>query len=376
MAHTYTPGLKVVERTVIRKRRILPLKGEVLVERGAAVRAEDVVAKTDLPGKVYPINVANILGIVPEDIEHFMLVKPGGVVQKDKPIAMTKGLWGFFKSSCFTPAEGTIENFSKVTGQVLVRGEPLPVSVNAYIDGIVVEVIENEGVVVETQGAFVQGIFGIGGEACGVIRMVCSSPREIMDKGTVPDDCKGQILVGGSLVTSDATKRAIELGAVGIVVGGLADQDLRDFLGYDIGVAITGSEQLGVTLMITEGFGEINMASSTYEILKSNEGRRASINGATQIRAGVLRPEVVIPHDASEVKQRAETGEKPSVGLQVGSEIRAIREPHFGRLGKVIALPPELRVLETESRVRVLEVEFDDGSKTVLPRANVEMIEH
>ncbi len=81
MAHTYTPGLKVVERTVIRKRRILPLKGQVLVKQGVAVRAEDVVAKTDLPGRVYPINVANILGIVPDDIEHFMLMKQGGVVE-------------------------------------------------------------------------------------------------------------------------------------------------------------------------------------------------------------------------------------------------------------------------------------------------------
>jgi len=375
LAHAYTPGLKVVERTVITKRRILPLKGEVLVEQGTTVRAEDVVAKTDLPGNVHPINVANILGIVPEDIEHSMLVKHGETVKKGEPMAMTKGFFGFFKSSCESPADGTIENISKVTGQVLVRGVPLPVSVDAYIDGSVTEVIQNEGVVVETRGAFVQGIFGIGGEACGELRMVCSSPKDVMDKSSIPNDCKGQILVGGSIVTSDATKRAIEMGAVGIVVGGLADQDLRDFLGYDIGVAITGSEQLGATLVITEGFGEINMAGSTFEILKSNEGRRASINGATQIRAGVLRPEVVIPLESSELEQ-SKVSESLSGGLQVGSEVRVIRDPYFGRLGTVTALPPELRKLETESKVRVLEVEFDDGSKTILPRANVEMIEH
>ncbi len=375
MAHAYTPGLKVVERTVIRKQRILPLKGEVLVEQGMTVKAEDVVAKTDLPGNVYPINVANILGIVPEDIEHSMLVEQGGAVKKDEPIAMTKGFFGLFKSFCNSPADGTIENISKVTGQVLVRGAPLPVSVDAYIDGTVVEVFEDEGVLVETQGAFVQGIFGIGGEACGTIRMVCSSPNEVLDKSSIPDDCRGQVLVGGSLVTSDATKRAIELGAVGIVVGGLADQDLRDFLGYDIGVAITGSEQLGITLVITEGFGEINMATSTFQILKSNEGRRASINGATQIRAGVLRPEVVIPLDSAK-DQQTEAEKTSSVGLQVGSEVRVIREPYFGRLGTVTALPPELQKLETESHARVLEVEFDDGSRTILPRANVEMIEH
>ena len=55
--------------------------------------------------------------------------------------------------------------------------------------------------------------------------------------------------------------------------------------------------------------------------------------------------------------------------------IRVIREPFFGRLGKVVALPPELMALETEAKVRVLEVDFGNGSKTLLPRANVEMIE-
>lgn len=375
MAHAYTPGLKVVKNTVIRKSRLLPLKGEVLVQTGQLVKAEDVVAKTDLPGNVHPVNVANMLGIVPADIDHFMLQKQGEPVEKDQPIAMTKGFFGLFKSSCNAPADGTIENVSEVTGQVLIRGVPIPVSVNAYVDGTVVEVMEKEGVVVETRGAFVQGIFGVGGEVCGILRVATDSPKRVMNVDDVPDDCEGQILLAGSLVTSGAVKKMIEHRAKGVVAGGISDRDLREFLGYDIGVAITGSENLGITLVITEGFGEINMAQSTFDIIKSNEGKRASINGATQIRAGVLRPEVVIPLDAS-AEQTAESGaDKVSGGLQVGSEVRVIREPYFGHLGTIVALPPELQMLETESNVRVLEVEFEDKKRAVLPRANVEMIE-
>ena len=66
-------------------------------------------------------------------------------------------------------------------------------------------------------------------------------------------------------------------------------------LGYDLGVAITGHEDIRPTLIITEGFGQIAMAGRTYELLAANAGRRASANGATQIRAGVLRPEIIIP---------------------------------------------------------------------------------
>ena len=44
------------------------------------------------------------------------------------------------------------------------------------------------------------------------------------------------------------------------------------------------------------------------------------------------------------------------------SPIRIIREPYFGALGRVSALPAELQELETEAKVRVLEVELEDGS--------------
>ena len=100
----------------------------------------------------------------------------------------------------------------------------------------------------------------------------------------------------------------------------------------------------------------------------------ACINGATQIRAGVIRPEVVIP-SAGDVHLKEKAEEFESVGLTEGYPVRVIREPHFGRLGKVSALPPALQKLESESSARVLEVEFQDGTKVIIPRANVEMLE-
>jgi hypothetical protein len=158
------------------------------------------------------------------------------------------------------------------------------------------------------------------------------------------------------------------------VAGGISDKDLREFLGHDIGVAITGSEDLGITLVITEGFGEIDMAQKTFDLLKSKEGVMACINGATQIRAGVIRPEVVIPMDG-DIKAAETAKEAATTGLEVGSPIRVIRQPYFGQIGAVSNLPPALQVLESESKARVLEVTFKDGKKAVIPRANVELIE-
>ncbi|RKX21548.1 MAG: hypothetical protein DRP35_04040 [Candidatus Zixiibacteriota bacterium] len=374
MSHAYTPGLKVTEKLLVQKRRILPLKGDVVVKVGDKVSPDDVVALTHLPGNVVPLNIANKLGIPPEDLEMVMVLKEGDPIKAGEPIAVKKSFIKWFSSQTDATIDGTLESISHITGQVLQRGHPIPVEVKAYISGEITEIIPNEGVVVATQASFVQGIFGIGGETHGEIVIATPDNKTILSDDLINDKMKGKVIVGGSVVTAAATKKAIAIGAKGIIAGGINDQDLRDFLGYDIGVAITGSEDIGITVVVTEGFGEIDMAEKTFDLLKDHEGQLACINGATQIRAGVIRPEVVIlsSDDQDIEKYDAETEIK---GLNIGTLVRVIRHPYFGNIGKVTDLPSPLQVLESESKARVLEVELEDGKKAIIPRANVEMIE-
>ncbi len=373
MAHAYTPGLKVTDQLLLKKRRILPLKGDVVVKVGDKVSPDDVVARTELPGNVEPLNVANKLGVPPEDLEMVMLKKEGDKIKKGEPIALKKSFIKWFSSSCEATIDGTLESISSITGQVLQRGLPIPVEVKAYVLGEVTEIFPKEGVEVSCIAGFVQGIFGIGGETYGKLKVVTPDNATILEDNFITEDLKDLIVVGGSLVTAAAFRKAVKVGVRGIVVGGLGDKDLRDFLGYDIGVAITGSENLGCTLVITEGFGQINMAQRSFELLKKHEGELACINGATQIRAGVIRPEVVIP---SKEKESIDSDAPSAIaGLKIGSPVRVIRHPYFGKLGNVTDLPSPLTQLESESKARVLEVEFDNGERAMVPRANVEMIE-
>jgi len=373
LAHAYTPGLKVLAYTVIEKQRRLPLPGEVIVNEGDKVSAEQIVAKTSLPGSVQTVNVAGLLGILPEEIEEAMLKKAGDDVQKDEIIAQSKGFFGLFKSTVKSPITGKVESISKITGQVILREPPIPVQVIAYIDGLVNRVFPNEGVQVRTEGSFIQGIFGIGGETIGELALGVDNPDSVLTDQEINDSFKGKIIIGGSLVTYDALIKARNIGAKGVIVGGIEDQDLKKFMGYDLGVAITGSENVGLTLIVTEGFGKLRMADRTFGLLKSLAGMKASINGATQIRAGVMRPEVIVPLDKAPDKKisHISTGS----GLEVGMAVRIIREPYFGMIGKVVDLPVELETIETESKVRVLEVELENKKRVKLPRANVEIIE-
>ncbi|HEU4683326.1 MAG TPA: hypothetical protein VFS39_02330 [Nitrospira sp.] len=373
MAHSYTPGLTVTDRTTVRRRRLLPLPGKVLVEVGESVREDQVVARAKLPGKVFPVNLANQLSIAPDEVKDYLVKKEGDPVQRDEVLAENKPLIKWFKTEIRSPISGTIESISMVTGQVLLREPPRLIELLAYVDGTIVEILPQQGVVVETVCSLVQGIFGIGGESFGDIAVAVKAPDAPLTPGSLTPAMKGKVVVGGSFLPAEAMARAKEIGVAGLVVGGIHDKDLRALLGYDLGVAITGTEQVGFTLILTEGFGTIPMATKTFKLLSARAGQKASISGATQIRAGVIRPEIIIPQPgATSVEAKAP---RQREGIRVGDPVRIIRDPLFGRIGEVSALPSDLTTIETESEVRVLEVRFTDGTRAVVPRTNIEVIE-
>lgn len=372
MAHSYTPGLTVTDHTVVHRRRMLPLPGTLLVQVGDRVRSDQVVAQAELPGKVFPVNLANQLSVAPGEIKDYLIKKAGDAVAKDEILAENKPLIKWFKTEIRSPVTGTIESISSVTGQVLLREPPRLLQLLAYVDGAIVETIPQQGVVVETTCSLVQGIFGIGGETSGEIVMAVKSPDEPLTPGHLTLAMKGKVVIGGSFLSADAMKQAKTVGVAGLVVGGIHDEDLRALLGYDLGVAITGTEQVGFTLILTEGFGTIPMAAKTFKLLSAHAGRKASISGATQIRAGVIRPEIIIPQGDGQAGGAAQPQRE---GIRRGDPVRIIRDPMFGRIGEVSALPPELIKIPTESEVRVLEVTLSDGSRVVVPRTNIEVIE-
>jgi len=385
MAHAYTPGLKVSARTRVSKVRRLPLAGKVLVREGDRVRADDVVAEAELPGNAHPVNAAGRLGVRAGELRAFMLKVEGERVEKDEPLAETKPLLKFLKAACTAPVSGTIESISDVTGQVMLREPPQKVSLTAYVSGTVRSVLPEEGAVVETEAALVQGIFGVGGERVGALRVLAGGPEDEVGPEALDSSCRNCIIVLGARATAAVVQAARRAGAAAVVAGAIGAADLRGILGYEIGVAVTGSERIGLTIVLTEGFGRLPIAARTFELLKGLDGRQASVCGATQIRAGVVRPEVIVPLEGEPadggpfgplgIRRTANAWSPAGDPVTAGSRVRIIRSPHFGRIGRVAELVTDPVRIETEAVVRVLRVEVDGGEVLTVPRANIEIIE-
>ncbi|MDH5792487.1 MAG: hypothetical protein OEZ44_09900 [Candidatus Bathyarchaeota archaeon] len=284
-----------VEGTVVRKARRIPTKGEVFVKVGDLVEPETVLARGTVRNpEVHEIRVYSKLGVDPDQVKRYMLKEEGEEVKRDEVIAIYRAFFGRFTRTCRSPIDGQLETLLK-SGVALIRGMPIPVEARAHIPGRVVELIPGEGAVVETRAALVNGVFGVGGETIGELIIAVGEPDEALTAEAITNAHKGKVVVGGSLVTLDALRKAANVGLSGVLIGGVDQKDLTDFLGREIGVGVTGREEAGPTVIVTEGFGVYPMDGVTFNLLKSHEGKRASIDGTTQIRQRMLRPEIIIP---------------------------------------------------------------------------------
>lgn len=371
----FTPSLKLSPATTIRKRRELPISGEVLVKVGDRVSSDTIIAEALREGELRIVRAAEALSITPAEVVQRIRPAIGERIEEGAPLIELRGLWGLFKSVVSAPIGGVIEFVSPVTGHIGIRASATKLTVRGYISGTVERVDDGRAAEIVADVSFIQGIFGVGGEKTGAIKILDLSPEDSVSELDIPNECRGSILVGGNSPSLAALNLARQRGAVGFVTGSIDDLTLAEYVGYDIGVALTGDEPLSMSVIITEGFGRLPINRSVISILKEIEGAEASINGATQVRAGALRPEIISRVSSSGLAVAVATNGN---GLSVGGRVRVIRVPYFGAYGVVVELPHEPQRIESGAVTRVARVKLDQSiagvGEVVVPRANLELV--
>ena len=370
MAKVLVPSLHVAAKTVLRRTRELPISGTVTVAVGDVVKADAVVAKAEIVGELQILRLAETFGVTASEVKKYMTVGVGDSVHAEQLVCSRRALWGLLKQDVHSPVSGVVETISEDTGNVSIREPAQLHQIHAHIDGRVVEVLGARGVIIETSCAWVQGVFGIGGERRGILRSLAVSPETILEIKHLPQDCTGLVLFGGSAPSALVLREAAKRGAQALITASIDDQALRQYLGYDLGVAITGDEKVPMTVIVSEGFGNLSFSDRIIETLTPLEGRTCSVTGATQVRAGAVRPEIIVPH--AEVQESAALQEV-GASLEIGSAIRLIRFPHFGKRATICELPEQPERIATGAFVRVLRARMGNEVITV-PRSNVEVI--
>ncbi|NLE43399.1 MAG: hypothetical protein GX620_01655 [Chloroflexi bacterium] len=352
----HLPMTRVMPLTSLRRRRLLPTRGEVLVRVGDRVEPNEVVAHAEIYDAFHILPISRRLRVPAPKVTNYMLVKLGEHVQEGQVIAKRRGLSG---NTVRAPASGVISAIGR--GRVILEARPKPVDLVAHIPGTVVEVVDSFGAVIEAVGAVVEGAWGAGGENRGVLKCLVEGPADVLTGKAVDASCHGTILIGGADLEPDVLERSQALQVRGIVVGGLAP-DL-----------IPAVRALPFPVVVVHGIGQIPMPAPHFRLLQSNEGREAAISGVVKTRWGAIHPEIIVPLPG-EVRQ-PDGRVQSEISLKPGARVRLMRAPHAGAVGTVVGMPPYARRLDTGARVRGADVVVDETDATVfVPLANLELL--
>lgn len=341
-----------------------------------------IVIRED-PRSATPVSVVAVatkLSIWPWTIRMYTAVTEGDSVNAGQVLASAMNIGQV--EYVYSPMAGLVERICPKTGTITIVRPVKPSQVKAHMGGVVTEVLPETGAVVEATGSYIEGVFGVGGERFGEIVLATDGPGGDLGDAGVDVAHKGKVLVAGRSVSLEALKKASMIGVRGILTGGINNLDLVQFLGKEIVVGITGQEDTDLTIIVMEGFGPMPMNERAWNLLASRAGKTASIDGTTHIRAGAVRPQVllsdgVLEPDASTAPWPVEDvsgSDRPLItNLTVGDRVRCIRQPYFGLWGVVEELPKDPVEVESGSLMEVALVRLDDGRVVTVAEANLEV---
>ena len=262
-----------------------PVKGTVALvsrSRGLAYVREDV--DTGSQEEAVEVPVAEILGISPVMIMVYKAAEAnvGEYAVKGQTLAR------FGKRVAASPMYGKISAISPTKGTITVQPLFRSQATMAYLKGQVSEVVAGEAVEIVGRARVVAGIWGLGGESCGSLQIL---DGDLTGNTALPP---GSVVAARGTATCEGLVHAAESGVKGVILGWLGSAAVSRFAGALKNMGVTGDESVPFPLILVEGFLACSMRSDSFDVLKACEGCLCSVKGVTHIRAGVVRPEILI----------------------------------------------------------------------------------
>lgn len=334
--------------------RHFPGKGEAAVKVGQQVEASDIVAHCEVSSGQRLIKVAHALGVSASSVKKHLIRNIGDRIYQGEVIARVNSLLGLVKKEVKSPADGVITDIDR-NGDVVIKFLPLPVRLTAGAGGKVKE-IGQDSVLISTVATEVKGPISSGKERDGSLKIACG-PEEFLLPQNIDASSAGKILVGGAILERSAIEKALTVGVHGIICGGI---NHRDYLSLGV------SSDVGLTVLITEGFGTFPMGGDIYDKLKSLEGRFAFISG----ELGRL----IIPELAPKVEKSTESPPSGWRVLKVGDNIRILHEKKQKLLGTVKEIK-ENQVLPSGWKADTAVINVLGGGELTVAAANLEILD-
>lgn len=365
---------------ITRIRRVLSGTAAFMVSVNQEVSPHDIIGTSEVTSGYRNINLASELNVSVDIVKEYLQKQVGQTVYKGELIALKPAGLISEQMVVVSPSDSVIDYLDEKTGNLRLNFQHKKESIPAAVFGVVEKVDTATGVVtIRTQVTKIHGVVGGGKLRDGILRSV-GERADLLTGETVNPSFADSIIVGGGLIYKDGIHKAVASNVNGIITGGINLKDYLSFSGGKIKPEQMATD-IGVSVMVCEGFGSIPIGIDIYNKLEQNFGRYAILDGN--------RSELILPtyslnamikiratHLPSEVGSNvAGSGsECEATNLQVGQSVRVIGSNYIGDQGKVVFIDQTLTTLDSGIRTYILTVETR-SRKIRVPYTNVEIID-
>ena len=243
----------------------------------------------DYSTKPVTLKVAKKLNIKPKMITRYMKKSLNDFVYAGELVAskIIDVQGSGFPMVVSAPTTGTIKKIDTESGTVTIQYDKDPYRRFAGINGKITGIEPELSAIISYEGSTLIGIIGFGSESWGKIKYL----ENVKNIGKCGEE---DIVIIPARIDISFLKKVEKKKVKGVIAASIDNKDLVEFIGEDIGVALTGNENIPFPLIITEGFGNFEMDSDYNKFFKEHDGNMIYINGHTQIRAGVIRPRMIV----------------------------------------------------------------------------------
>lgn len=347
------PVIHVLPLATIRRERLLPVPGRVIVRKGQKVNSVDVIAEANLTPEHIVLDLAQGLGLPPEKADQHLQHRAGDQVSEGDVLA---GPVGLARRVVRAPRPGKV--ILAGNGQILMEAESVPFELRAGIPGVISALIPDRGAVIESTGALVQGVWGNGKIDSGLMHVLLSKPEDELTTDHLDVSLRGSVILAGFCGEAKVLYTAAELPLRGLILASMAASLVP--------IAAT----MDFPIVVIEGFGLLPLNTPAFNLLSTSDRRETTLNAEPyDIYAGT-RPEVVIPLPVATIP-----AEPKEIAFFAPEErVRIVRAPFQAKTGNLIALRPGLQAFTSGLWALGAEIQLDNGEEVVLPLANLELL--
>lgn len=371
---------RIKKDVIIRVKRKLKGKGEIRVAEGQEVAPSDIIGVAYISAGFRTLNLADALKVSPAEVEKYMKRLIGQRIYVDELLAERSSFFGG-KKIVISPTDGILDFLNPKTGELRMSFLPKKEDLPAGVYGIVERVNKERGLVtIRTQASIVQGMFGSGRLRDGILHII-SKRDELIGKSFLSLKYDGGILVGGSLVFKDAITAAISASVNGIITGGINAKDYKGMAGGRLSFPKKLDNDIGISVVVCEGFGSIPIGEDIYEILTHYGDKYVSIDGNRGVitlpsfeSSSIIKVKnTKLPPAQDDSITTYDEYRSQEAEVKLSLKVRIIGNSYPGEQGRIMAVDKTETILPSGIKTFLITVETK-RRKIQVPVANLEII--